>query len=569
MKRVKLFGVSLGLVLGFVFVITCFAQTTPTAGGITAQQRELEKEKKIEKKIGTEKTKAQETLTPEMLSDTGPKVLVKSINVEGATLLTQQEITAITSPYQGMELSLRSMQKIADLITDEYRKKGYATSRAYLPPQSIKEGVLLIKVVEGKLGQLEIRGNQHFKTSLLEQKINLKPGGYFDYSALQKSLVYINEAPDRKARVTLVPGKAAGTTDVVIDVKDKLPIHAGFEYDNYASRYLDRNRYSLVLEDNNLFGFDDKLYIKALIGEAKHLLQYQGRYSFPINDGFDIGGYFLISKTRLGKEFTDLASKGKAEIYGLFSSYALINTQAWDLRLNGGFDYKNIDNYLIGTRTSRDDLRVLKIGADSDSADAWGRNIASVEVDQGIKEFLGGMDKKDLYGSRAGGGGQFTKFPAYYFRLQKMPWETTLLWKNMAQYSNNALVASEQFQAGGPISVRGYPAAEYVGDKGFYTSPELSLPIYCLKKDWKVPHNEETWYDTTRLVLFYDWATTRLNRVGSGEKKNHTIKGFGYGLRFNLRDNLSFRVEVGYPLGKPTPSDGHDPHMWCEFTSKF
>ena len=159
--------------------------------------------------------------------------------------------------------------------------------------------------------------------------------------------------------------------------------------------------------------------------------------------------------------------------------------------------------------------------------------------------------------------------PAYFFRLQSLPWEVNLLWKNVGQYSNNALVSSEQFQAGGPVSVRGYPQAEYVGDRGFYTSPEFSLPLYFLKKDWEVPYNREKWYDTTRFVLFYDWATTRLNRVEPGQKKDHTIKGWGYGLRFNLRDNLSFRVEVGYPIGHPTPSEGSGPRSWFEFTARY
>jgi len=572
MKRSACLGIAASFMLCLVFVLDCSAQTPPsseTAGGISAQQRSLDKEKRLEKRIEKERPQAEEGLTDEMLADTGPKVLVKTIRVEGPSLLSPEEILGIIHPHEGKELSLKGMQKVADLITDAYRRKGYATSRAYLPPQTIKDGILLIKVVEGKLGEVQIRGNKYFKTSLYEKKLDLQPGGYFDYSALQRSLVYINEAPDRKAKVTLVPGKAPGTTDVVIDVEDQMPIHAGFEYDNYASRYLEKNRFALVLEDNNLFGFDDKLYLKALTGEASRLRQYQGRYSFPVFEGFDLGGYFLISRTRLGEEFSDLAAKGKASLYGLFSSLALVHSDPWDLRLTAGFDYKDIKNYLIGSRTSTDRVRVAKLGLDSDSIDSWGRTIVSAEVDQGIPDIFDGMDDKDSAASRAGGGGKFTKMPAYLFRLQTLPWEMSFLWKNIGQFSNHALVASEQFQIGGPISVRGYPPAEYSGDKGLYSSPEVSIPIYFLPRDWKVPYNEEKWYDTSRLVVFYDWAEAHYNRVEPGTEKHQTLRGWGFGYRFNLRDNITCRVEVGYPLGGKMPTDGDHAHPWVEFTAKF
>ena len=72
------------------------------------------------------------------------------------TLVPETVILGITSQYEGKESSLRGMQKIADLITDEYRAKGYATSRAYIPPQTMKDGVLVIRVVEGRLGSLTL-----------------------------------------------------------------------------------------------------------------------------------------------------------------------------------------------------------------------------------------------------------------------------------------------------------------------------------------------------------------------------------------------------------------------------
>jgi hemolysin activation/secretion protein len=182
---------------------------------------------------------------------------------------------------------------------------------------------------------------------------------------------------------------------------------------------------------------------------------------------------------------------------------------------------------------------------------------------------MGGMDAKDDQASRAGSGGQFTRSDFNLYRLQPMPFETALLWKNNAQYTNNALVASEQFQIGGPSSVRGYPVAEYSGDVGYYTSPELSIPIYVIPKSLKVPFSDVKMYDANRLVLFYDWATTQLSNVQAGERKKQTLRGWGFGWRLNIRENLTFRVEVGYPLGKKTPSDSDHAHPWVELTAKY
>ncbi|MFH1767870.1 MAG: BamA/TamA family outer membrane protein, partial [Candidatus Omnitrophota bacterium] len=84
----------------------------------------------------------------------------------------------------------------------------------------------------------------------------------------------------------------------------------------------------------------------------------------------------------------------------------------------------------------------------------------------------------------------------------------------------------------------------------------------------KVPGSESTFYDAARLVVFYDWAATQYNRVSSGEKKRQTLKGTGVGLRFNLPENFSLRVECAYPLGK-TPSDENHLHTYLSVSKKF
>lgn len=567
-RRVVFFSLTVFLVT-FLITLPAFSQPTPPQAVGEATSQEIEGKRKLEKKISQPRPKPEEATAEEVISkDTGEKVLIKQIIVEGATLVSQAEISKITADFEGKELSLKSMQKVADLITDEYRKKGYATSRAYVPPQKIKDGVLTIRVVEGKLGSLEIRGNKYFRTSLLEKEIEVKPAGYFDYSALQRSLVYINEHPDRKARATLVPGKEPGTTDLVIDVTDRLPFHAGFEYDNYGSRYIEKQRYAMVLEHNNLLGFNDKAYFKLQYSDSSRLQLQQGRYNFPINPKLNIGAYALVSKLKLTREFALVDARGKAQMYGLFLNGVLLNKEDIDLRWNFGFDYKSIKNYLQDIQDSRDEVRVFKGGIDLDNNDAWGRNILTYELDLGVPDFMGGMDDKDPEASRLNAGGQFVKVVLNYYRLQPLPFATSLLWKNSTQFTNYNLVACEQFQIGGPVSVRGYPPAEASGDSGYYTSPELSIPLYFISKEMKVPYSKDVYmYDASRLVLFYDWATASFHSL-PGEKKRSTLKGCGFGFRFNVKDNLSFRVELGYPQGK-TPSDGHHAHPWIELVLKY
>ncbi len=576
MKKIQKLPLAvISLILTIPFSIS-YAQTPPasqTGGGQLQQIKQIEAGQTIEKTITTEKASEGEEITPDIIpEDEGEKVLINKILVEGATLLSQPEIDKVISQFLGTELSLKGMQRVADLLTDEYRKKGYATSRVYIPPQTMKENTLILRVVEGKMGSYEIRGNKYFKTALLEKKLNLKQGAYFDYGQLQKSLTYINEHPDRNAKAVLVPGKEPGTTDLVIEVKDRLPVHIGFEYDNFGSRYVETNRWSKVFEHNNLLGFDDKAYFKMQRSEDTLSRLKHGRYSFPVNPTLDVGMYIVNTTTKLGKEYINLSSRSYAFVVGVFANKMLYSDDVLDVRFNLGYDYKNIENYLLDAISSTDNVRVLKGGLDVDFNDKWARNILTMEIDTGLPEVMGGMHAKSDSSSRggAGAGGRFVKLYGNYYRLQPFYLDTNLLFKNTFQFSNYDLVASEQFQIGGPASVRGYSPAEFSGDKGAYSSVEWSMPVYLLGKKTKVPFTKNTsFYDSLKFVTFYDWGTTHVNTVLAGEKKYRNLSGWGVGVRFNPNENISLRVEFGYPLNEYNPSDDKNVRPWVEVITKF
>jgi len=573
MRLKIIFFLILSLIFIGSFLSSSNAASTPAEEtSATERTRQLqEQEQALREKLEKKKEEPQvkeEIPSPPAGITSEEKVFVKEIRVTGATFVSQDEIKKIITPFLNKEQPFSQIQKAADLITDTYRKRGYITSRAYFPPQKIAEGILEIKVLEGMMGDIvEVKGNRYFKTKFLKSKIPLKKGDPFDYNLLRKGLSQINQQPDRFAKAVLMPGKEPQTTDMALEVKDRLPIHVAFDWDNFGSRYIGKSRYTFRFIDNNLLGFDDRLVFQYPMADAGRYYQKSAIYTIPIAQ-WQLGSYFTLSRVKLGQDYEDMDVRGKSRIYGIFASHPLITKDNFTLGFNVGFDYKDITNYQNQAVSSYDRVRITKTGFDIDATDNFGRTIVSNELDFGIPEIMGGLSDVDPRSSRSGAGGDFIKDTINVLRLHRMPFSSSLLWKNQFQYSPDILTSVEQFQIGGIGNVRGYPPAEVVGDRGLSTTAEWSFPPYIVPRDFKVPFSKAKFYDAFKTVIFYDWATTRLKRPSATEEKNKTLSSVGCGLRFNLPEDFSIRVDFGWPLDN-TPSDGDHMHPWMQVSKTF
>lgn len=529
------------------------------------QEEALRKKVEEEKKVPQIEERFPQAPAPAVSEE---KVSIQDIRVTGVTLLSEKEINKIVAPFKNKELTLADIQKVADLITDAYRQKGYITSRAYLPPQKIEIGALEIRVLEGKMGAVEIKGNRYFSTRLILSKITLKKGEPFNYNELRKDLTTINEQPDRASRAVLMPGKEPGETDMLLEVKDHLPIHVGIDWDNFGSRYIEKQRYTTRFTHSNLLGFDDNLTFQyQLSQEARYILK-SVRYLFPVTADLEVGFFAGISRVKLGQDFEDSDVRGKSQIYGLFANRSLLDTEQLDLTLNLGFDYKDITNYQFQRATSSDRLRNVRFGLEMDLSDNFGRTVITDEFGIGISDIMGGLKKHDSKASRSGAGGRFTKNTLNLLRLQRLPFSSQLLWKNQIMISPYILTAVEEFQIGGISNVRGYPPAEVVGDNGYSSTFEWTFPPYLLPRNIKVPFSRAKFYDAVRLAMFYDWANARLRRPTVTEQKDRTLRAAGCGLRFNLPEDFSVRLDFAWALDNP-PSDANQVHRWIQVSKDF
>jgi hemolysin activation/secretion protein len=570
-KMRRIYGIFFVFCFTLTFITSAYPQTPPpsqTGGGLQKQEQQIQTERQLEKQIKEKRKKPEDAVIEEKPGQPiaeGQKNLISKIVVEGVTLIPKDVVDKIIEGFEGKELGVKEMQEACDRITDEYRTRGRVTSRAYLPPQTIKDGVLTIIVVEGKMGNVDVRENKFFSATQVKKKLKLKPGDFLDYKSIQKTLIKINENPDIFVKAGLVPGKEAGTTDLILKVQDRLPIHIGYEFDNYGSRYIGYQRHSITAEDNNLFGLYDKLSFKYQKAQEQFYDSTSLSYVLPVFDFLDFGAYGLWSTSKLGKEYKALNVKGYSTLWGVFGTFNVIDMNAVNFKIIAGFDYKNINNYTSGVKTSRDNDRVVKVGANLDVSDRWGRTILTIEEDVGV--LGGGLYKKDPLATRPGAGAEFQKLTGNLYRLQPMPFSSTILWRNQFQVSNYNLLSVEQFQVGGISNVRAYAPAEYTGDQGLSSTIEWSFPPYFLPKDFKIPNSKSTLYDATRLIAFYDMGYVWTKNPMAPSKKDVTIQGWGGALRFNLAEGAFAKLEFSYRIDRKAQFDSAN--LYIDVGAKF
>ena len=560
----------------FCFSPRAFAATPPTsqqASGQTASSEQQERERKLREKIEKPLPKVENApiVQPQQPPAAGnQKTLIKKIIVGGNTLLPQSEIDSIIKPFEGKELAVADMQKAADLITDAFRKKGFITTRAIIPPQKVLNYTLELKVIVGLMGNLDIRGNHYFKKKLFTERVTLKKGEPFNYYKLRSDLFNINQYPDRNVKAIITPGQEPGETDVLLDVKDHLPIHVSFSFDNFGSKYLGKNRFTGIATDNNLLGFDDILTFQYQISQEHSAYKLESfRYLAPVTNNTQVGIYSTRNQIELQGQFKDTKARGKSAIYGAFINQTLVNDPDLKIVANLGFDYKDIFNFLLGVESSRDIERVAKTSFNVDYTDSfYGRNIVNDDLEVGIPDMWGGNRSVDTRSSVLGSGGKFIKDIFDYLRLQTLPFDSTLLIKGEAQFASRTLDATEQYQLGGIANIRGFAPGEAVGDNGQSATAELGLPVYGIPKNLQVPFSSAKLYDALRLAAFYDWGRVTVRVPQSGQFKDRVLDSYGCGIRLTLPENFFFRVDFAWPVtGKP--SDGRNEHTWVQVTKQF
>lgn len=541
------------LILSFMCMQSAFSQDATDAGSVvenTPETTEIspdanpttEETKPVEEnapkttEISPDANPTAEETKPEQASSEesaeATNVLVKSFDINESKILSKEEIDGILNPIIGQTVGIKQLQELKDQLNKLYVDKGFITARAYLPPQTIKDGVVQIKLIEGHIGAINIEGNKWTRQAYILGKIKQKPGELFDIKALEKDVLKFNRENAVQLRANLKPGQEVGTTDINLVADEPFNFHVVPTFDNTGRETVGVLRGGISFAADSVFGYRDPFVMGY--SRARSTDVAFSSYSFPIgNRGTRLGGNFSFSNIKITEgPFKSFNIEGNSYNYSGFVSQSFISTRKFDFSGDLTANFRQVTTFFDEIPLFTTQVRSLSAGLNFAYRDKWGNWSSRHSFDNGL----------DLLGGNV----RFFKYNGSLTRIQNFGHGVLGIFRGAVQLTDDMLPPVEQFQLGGSSTVRGYSEGLLIGDNGYFLSGELRIPLPLPKKIGKLVVR-----DNIRGVLFVDHGGA-FPDDGENSSPHHTdfLTSVGFGLRGMITKYINGRVDWGFGLGR-------------------
>ena len=440
-------------------------------------------------------------------------------------ILTKEQIQAVTASYIGKQVTLKDLRELADKITNIYRDKGYMTCGAVLPPQRIHDGVVEVRLIEGKTGNVNLTGNRYTKDEYIMNRIGLKPGEIANTEKLNRDLRWFQGTNDVQLRVVMKPGAEEGTTDYDIMAFEPQNQSVTLYTDNDGYESSGRWRAGIFYNMKSVSGIRDSL--RAHFIGSRGTKSWGLGYSVPISrKGMRLDLDYSGNRTKVVKgELEPLGVEGKSTSFSL----------TWRVPFHV-------------TDRSRHEAGLQYIHQKSETELGHGTNLIVPWVDDKINRVIPyvsfthyGNDsvlyhkhsfvfarRSDIDGESDTG--KLYRLSSFWQKRNTNGqfWQARL---DAQLGSGDNLAASDRFFIGGVNSVRGYEEGFIGGSRGLSVGLEYHIPVDKAKRIFVYP--------------FFDWGRVS----GYAAPEHNTLMSAGIGLEARYK-HLYSTLTVGFPFKK-------------------
>jgi len=535
-----------------LFAMSAFAAFQATAQPVlpsaadpgAAQQRQIDEERR-RREAERERKEILEPIrrvAPEKKPETKPaaevvRFLVREIEFSASEILSREELENIARDFRGRELSLADLQQLADRVNALYRTKNVVTAIAVIPPQDVSQGVVRVRLVEGRVGRIGLKGNESTQAGFITDRLRLKPTDLVDLDRLEGAMLRFNRTHDVQLRANLMPGTEFATTDLQIEVVEPPRHELRLQLDNFGSPTTGRWRKTALYLNRSLFGYRDDLYVSH--SEATGQSSQAISYGVPVNTwGGRLSLAYNHDKTAIRHgPLRTLNITGRAEGAGLTLRQPTYVSRNAQLDVVAGVRKRYSKNWIDSVFLRRVDVRDNSIGLELQAFDEKNYWLASyirysteatitrstsMTIDRGTLRY-----NRDL-GSGLSFRGSFN-------------WQST---------GERQLPSSELFMIGGEGSVRGYTVGAFSGDTGGTLNLELHHPV------WKGSLGGHELAMTGFFFLDHGYAVP-LRPPGSVLPAKERLTGAGWGAHATVGKHIYGRLVFGYGRNEEPQSPRH------------
>ena len=500
---------------------------------IDEDQRRLELER-LERKPATDAVVEEPKAAPNTPVTSSMRFMVNAVVFSPASeVFKPQELKALTQKVEGQEVTIADLQQLAEEINAAYRERGVVTARAIIPPQDVSSGTVTLQLVEGKLGEVRVKGNESTRASYVLNRIDAEPDQLVDLPTLQASLLRFNRTNSAQLRAELKPGSSFGRTDLEVGILEPEQHSFRVGLDNFGSDVTGKTRLGLSYANQSLFGWRDTLSLGLMTASGLKSLSVD--YGFPVSRS---GGRLNLShnqddtKLKFGP-FASLGITGQSTSTALALRQPVYFGEQSQADVLIGLRKRDVENKVSGVFLSSTATQDLQLGLEYQSADQSGQWLTSYSVYNGTAKSAGASQR-------------YTVGRGALRRTQYLGTGWALRGSLSIQHtSSDALPSSEQFFLGGQGSVRGYPVGSFSGDQGALLNLELHHPLTAQSAEGSTRAFSATGYffvDTGQVQLILPPDTT--------QSKSKTLSSLGWGVNMLMGSHVSANVSLAYALSK-------------------
>lgn len=460
--------------------------------------------------------------------------VVRSVTVTGSSL-APDELAAAWRPFVGQTMSAAGLVRITDALAAVYARHDIAIYTVSIPNQEFADGVVRVRVLEGRLEQVVVEGPDGGPRQRIEAvAAPLREEQPLRRRTLERAVSLIRDTPGAQTDVQLTAGSEPGGVVMRLVVQPR-PVQGLVALSNRGTAFLGRTQAQGDLFLNSALVPGDQLrFTLTLPVEANRFQSYAAQYTAPLGtDGLSLG----LSATHLRTRPKGTGLLGHATALGAQLSYPIERSYHRSVYLTAGLDGVDTDNAFLGTTFADDNTRAIRVAASfsqqAPTTVVYGSATVSHGLDAlGAKRSTPGLTELD-----------FTKLNAragFSVALGKV---AALRVNAAGQWTGDRLPGTELFALGGEEFGRGYEAAVVAGDKGATGSVELAYAPRGLPQ--ALAGSEGYAYVDAGKV----WYRGRLGFPETDAR----IASLGGGLRAQISGRALVQLEAARALKDPSP----------------